>query len=65
MEAVVRQLIRSDVIPDVAGLGTLGQHVSEHVAEPLAALMPIVVITVLVVVVVLHLTGVVGPGSHR
>lgn len=33
METVARQLVRGDIIPDSAALGTLGQHVPEHVAE--------------------------------
>jgi hypothetical protein len=32
-EAVARELVRGDVIPDVAGRGALGQQVSDHVVE--------------------------------
>ena len=33
MEAVARELVRRDIVPDVAGLRALGQQVSDQVAE--------------------------------
>ncbi len=33
MEAVARELLRRDIVPDIAGLWGLGQQVSDHVAE--------------------------------